>query len=59
MKNKPELKQPKFMDQFSHEETFVKTEDIKLTWFDKFILYSLPFIIIILFIICILKIIIN
>jgi len=55
MKNKPELKQP----QFSHENEFIETEKIKLTLFDKFILYSLPIIIIMLFIICIFKIIIN
>ncbi len=59
VKNKPELKQPKILDQFSHEDGFLDSKDVKLTWFDKLILYFLSLIIIGLFIIVMLKIIIN
>ncbi len=55
MKNKPELKRP----QFSHEDGVIESKDAKLNWFDELLVLYLPVTLIALFVICILKIIIN
>lgn len=59
MKNKPELKQPQFLDQFSHEDEFIKTEDIKLKWYDELLVVYLPVTLIALFVIAFLRVILN
>lgn len=49
----------KILDPFSTPKTFDKKGELELSLFDKIILYSLPWIIIILFIAVVIKIIIN